>query len=151
MTGNVLLSSQMITPRKTSSHQKDSSPNFQFGEDDSLAVPLHPLRIQPSGNGYTAPQTIKQAAGLFANLPDESIIQVLEYLDATSLRWLGCACKALYAFSRVEELWKTLCVEYELLLSLFFLDLHYQTIHLVCCGRDLHCFGHHAALCLPGA
>ena len=117
MAGNVLLSSQMITPRNISSHQKDSTRNF--GQDDSMAVPMHPLRIKPLGNEYATPKNknIKQAAGLLAGLPDESIIQVLEYLDATDLNSLGCACKALYAFSRFEDLWKALCIEYELPLS----------------------------------
>lgn len=59
------------------------------------------------------------AAGSFAALPDELLIQVLESLDAASLKWLGCACKALYAFSRLEELWKTLCIEYEIPISGF--------------------------------
>ena len=53
-------------------------------------------------------------------LPDEVIIQVLESLDATSLQCLGCTCKALYAFSRFEDLWKTLCIEYELFSSIHF-------------------------------
>lgn len=67
------------------------------------------------------------AAGTFVALPDELLIQVLELLDAASLKRLGCACKALYAFSRFEELWKTLYIEYAfphqlllLLLLLFF-------------------------------
>ena len=56
-------------------------------------------------------------------LPDELIIQVLESLDATSLQCLGSTCKALYAFSRFEDLWKTLCIEYELLSSIHFIHL----------------------------
>ena len=141
MASNVLLSSQMMTPsRKSWSHQKDSSRDL--GEDDSLAVPLHPLKIKPSGNAYTAPENIKQAAGVFVGLPDELIIQIMEYLDATSLKWLGSTSKALYAFSRLEDLWKTLCLEYEFPLSLF---------HFVYCDPDLYCFGLHAVLYVPAA
>ncbi|KAF6240328.1 hypothetical protein HO173_001939 [Letharia columbiana] len=106
MAGNVLVSSQKMTPRETSSQTLPTS----SAEHDSL-VPLHPLRIRPAGNAYTATEDIKMAAGSFAALPDELLIQVLESLDAASLKWLGCACKALYAFSRLEELWKTLCIE----------------------------------------
>ena len=56
-------------------------------------------------------------------LPDELIIQVLESLDGSSLQCLGSTCKALYAFSRFEGLWKTLCIEYELLSSIPFMHL----------------------------
>lgn len=115
MTGNVLVSSQKMTPRETSSQTLPTS----SVEHDSL-VPLHPLRIRPAGNAYTATEDIKLAAGSFAALPDEVLIQVLESLDAASLKRLGCACKALYAFSRLEELWKTLCIEYEIPISGFF-------------------------------
>lgn len=112
MAGNVLLSEQMMTPGQTSSHWKNSLRGSE--EHDSLAVPTHPLRIKPAGNAYTATENIKLAAGLFMGLPDELIIQVLESLDATSLKRLGYTCKALYAFSRLEDLWKALCVKYEL-------------------------------------
>lgn len=114
MAGNVWVSSQKMTPGETSSQTLPTS----SVEHDSL-VPLHPLRIRPAGNAYTATEDIKLAAGSFAALPDEILIQVLESLDAASLKRLGCACKALYAFSRLEELWKTLCIEYEIPISGF--------------------------------
>lgn len=118
---DVLVPSQTITSGENSSHQ---TPPKSAGEHESLIVPLHPLRIKPAGNAYTATENIKMAAGTFVTLPDELLIQVLELLDAASLKRLGCACKALYAFSRLEELWKTLCIEYafphQLLLLLFF-------------------------------
>ena len=114
MTGNAILSHD-IPPRKTSTHRKN--PLRTCRETDSLTVPSHPLRIKPRGNAYTATDDIKLAAGSFTALPDEVLIQLLEFLDATSLKRLGFACKALYAFSRHEELWKTLCIEYEFSLS----------------------------------
>ena len=114
MPGNVLLPSQNIATEAPSSHQNLVN---RSGEHDSLTVPSHPLRIKPAGNVYTATENIKLAAGSIAALPDQLLVQVLESLDATSLRRLGCTCKALYAFSRLEELWKTSCIEYELLLS----------------------------------
>lgn len=106
----VLVPSQKTNLQVDSSHQgllKSS------GERDSLTVPSHPLKIRPVGNAYTATKNIKLAAGYLAFLPDEILVQVLEYLDGASLKQLGCACKALYAFSRIEDLWKTLCIEYE--------------------------------------
>lgn len=118
MTGNVLLPLQKTTQGRILSHQNLLK---RAKEHDSLTVPSHPLRIKPAGNGYTATENIKLAAGSFTALPDELLIHVLESLDAASLRRLGCACKALYAFSRLEELWKALCIEYEFpLFDLFF-------------------------------
>lgn len=116
MADNVLVPSSKITPGESRSHQENLSKGS--GEHDSL-VPSHPLGIRPAGNAYSATENIKLATGALTALPDELLVQVLEFLDAVSLKRLGCACKALYAFSRLEELWKTLCIEYELPMSLF--------------------------------
>lgn len=115
MAGTVTVPSQKKSPEETLSHQQNLFNSS--GAYDSLTVPFHPLKIKPAGNAYTATENIKLAAGSFALLPDELLIQVLEYLGAASLKRLGSACKALYAFSRLEDLWKTLCIEYELPLS----------------------------------
>ena len=80
-------------------------------ENDTLTVPLHPLKVKPAGNAYTATENSKSSAGRFSILPDELLIQFLEFLDDTSLLRLGGACKALYAFCSFEDLWKTLFVE----------------------------------------
>ena len=111
MGDTVSVRTQKVTPGESSSHQ-ENLPRFS-GEYDSLTVPSHPLQIKPAGNAYTATENIKLAAGSFALLPDELLIQVLEYLGAASLKRLGSACKALYAFSRLEDLWKTLFIEYD--------------------------------------
>lgn len=74
-------------------------------------------------------------------LPDELIIQVLEELDASSLKNLGFTSKALYAFSRFEDLWKTLCIGYDLLSSHYFLPSRYCNLHLELRHREFHCFG----------
>lgn len=111
MSDTVLVRPQKITPGESSSHQ-ENLPRCSGGYD-SLTVPSHPLKIKPAGNAYTATENIKLAAGSFALLPDELLIQVLEYLGAASLKRLGYACKALYAFSRLDDLWKTLCIEYD--------------------------------------
>ncbi|KAL8714873.1 MAG: hypothetical protein Q9220_001386 [cf. Caloplaca sp. 1 TL-2023] len=71
-------------------------------------VPTHPLGVKPLGNAYTAEENIKAKAGLFALLPDELIIQAIEWLNSDSLVRLGSTCRTLYAFSRHDELWKSL-------------------------------------------
>ena len=76
----------------------------------SLAVPPHPLGIKPAGNAYAAEKNIRSAMGLFNTLPEDVLVQLLEFLDAPILRQMGCTCKALYAFTRLEELWKTLLI-----------------------------------------
>ena len=77
------------------------------------SVPPHPLHIKPLGNFYdTSEANIKSRSGGFANLPDELLIQVLEWLDGSTLKKLGSTCRALYAFCRADELWKALFIEY---------------------------------------
>ncbi len=79
--------------------------------DIPIGVPPHPLGIKPLGNAYDAKINIKRNCGIFTWLPDELLISVLEYLDAATLVRLGGACKALYAFCREEELWKSIFVK----------------------------------------
>ena len=74
------------------------------------AVPAHPLNIKPCGNAYAAKYNIKLATGAFASLPDELLITILELLDPDSIVSVGNTCKALHAFSRFEDLWKSFCV-----------------------------------------
>ena len=80
-------------------------------ESEAVALPAHPLGVRPAGNAYIDNTNIKHAAGRFHSLPDESIIKILEYLDPVPLVRLGSTCKALYAFSRFEELWKVIVVK----------------------------------------
>ncbi|KAF2806725.1 Clavaminate synthase-like protein [Mytilinidion resinicola] len=80
-------------------------------EGDAVTIPSHPLGIRPSGNAYTASHDIKTACGPFARIPDELLITLLEGLDAQELVRLGSTCKAFYAFTRLEELWRTLFIE----------------------------------------
>lgn len=76
-----------------------------------VSIPPHPLNIRPSGNKFSATYDSRNASGTFQILPDETLALLLEYLDSNSLRHLGSTCKALYAFSHLEDLWKTLLVE----------------------------------------
>ncbi len=75
-------------------------------------VPPHPLAIKPLGNKYLS--TVADARGSlgsFGALPDEVLMQLLEYVDSYTLRLLGQTCKFLFAFCRDEELWKALFLE----------------------------------------
>ena len=78
-------------------------------ETNEVTVPVHPLGIRPSGNAYAAKNNLKPAAGFLGALPDDILIQILEQLDAPALKHVGSLCKALYAFSRLDDLWKVFC------------------------------------------
>jgi hypothetical protein len=79
-------------------------------EDVTTAIPPHPLDIKPAGNAYTASQNSKTHCGSFARLPDELLNHILESFDADALVRLGSTCRALYAFTRLDELWRALFV-----------------------------------------
>jgi len=81
------------------------------GAGDSSLVRRHPLGVRPSGNALTASINLKQACGYLAALPDELLVQLLEGPEARDLLLLGGTCRALYAFTRNEELWRALLVE----------------------------------------
>lgn len=94
-----------------------SYPPAQYGDHADEAIPSHPLGVKPSGNGLLATWSLRDAIGAFQLLPDELILILLEGLDGPSLLRLGRTCKAFYAFTRAEEIWKTLFVEYDLLFT----------------------------------
>lgn len=110
-------------------HKNDQGSASDYGngrlvkptEEGFLAVPLHPLGIKPAGNAFTASSNIKSAAGFFSILPDETILQAVEFLQAAALLRLGATCKALYAFCHFDELWKALYIGYVFLLTGFIL------------------------------
>lgn len=83
-------------------------------EDVAIALPLHPLGVKPAGNAYTASESIKSRCGSFARLPDELLSHILESFDADTLIRLGSTCRALYAFTRLDDLWRALFVRYVL-------------------------------------
>ncbi|KAI6791018.1 putative F-box and JmjC domain protein [Hortaea werneckii] len=90
----------------------ESIPVIEHGEaGDSSLVIRHPLGVRPSGNALTSSVNLKAACGTLAALPDELLIQLLETFEAPDLLRLGGTCRALYAFTRSEELWRALFVE----------------------------------------
>jgi hypothetical protein len=82
-------------------------------ESSTESIPVHPLGVKPLGNQYFAPgPSARQALGHIGILPDEMILQLLEYLQEESLTILGSTCRFLYAFCQLDELWKSLFIEY---------------------------------------
>ncbi|KAL7629317.1 hypothetical protein AAE478_000837 [Parahypoxylon ruwenzoriense] len=78
----------------------------------SDSIPVHPMGIKPLGNQYFASgPTARQSLGSLGRLPDEMILQILEYLDTHSLRVTGFTCRFLYAFCQLDELWKALFLD----------------------------------------
>ena len=74
----------------------------------------HPLGVRPEGNAFTdrpAARPPRECAGRFRALPDELLARTC---SSTSTRRALCAlggtCKLLYAFTRVDDLWRTLFV-----------------------------------------
>jgi hypothetical protein len=92
--------------------------NFQNDEEEvATALPSHPLGVKPAGNAYTASENIKAHCGSFARLPDELLSHIFESFDADTLIRLGSTCRALYAYTRLDELWRALFVRYVLLFT----------------------------------
>lgn len=74
-------------------------------------IPGHPMGVKPSGNALLATENLRDAIGTFKLLPDELISMLLECLDGPDLLSIGRTCKAFYAFTRAEDLWKALFIE----------------------------------------
>ncbi|KAI2467736.1 Clavaminate synthase-like protein [Annulohypoxylon bovei var. microspora] len=78
----------------------------------SDSIPVHPMGVKPLGNQYfVSGPTARQSLGPLGRLPDEMILQILEYLDTSSLENIGLTCRFLYAFCQLDELWKILFLE----------------------------------------
>jgi hypothetical protein len=76
------------------------------------SIPIHPMGIKPLGNQYFEHgPNARQSTGIVGQLPDEMILHLFEYLDATSLMKLSSTCRFLYAFGQLDDLWKALFLE----------------------------------------
>src|ERR1700761_1800483 len=73
----------------------------------------HPLGVKPSGNALTltAFHNAYHSMGLFRRLSDTLLLVVLEHLDHHGLVKLGSTCRALYAYSTYDQLWRDLAVD----------------------------------------
>lgn len=86
-----------------------NAPTTRISSD---SIPVHPMGVKPLGNQYFATgPTARQSLGSLGRLPDEMILQMLEYLDTRSLKDVGFTCRFLYAFCQLDELWKALFLE----------------------------------------
>jgi len=121
MTPPAALLDQDLEHRPLKKQRLDPGVDEAANPDESATIWSHPLGIRPSGNAFTATTNLKSAIGTFALLPDELLSQFLEYLDARDLLRLGATCRALHAFTRSEELWKALFIEYVLAFVIRFL------------------------------
>ncbi|KAF9892870.1 hypothetical protein FE257_000459 [Aspergillus nanangensis] len=99
--------SDIVTNFYSSSYPNNDSLHHPSRPD---AIPGHPLEVKPSGNALLATENLRHAIGTFNLLPDELIIMLLEGLDGPSLLQIGRTCKAFYAFTRAEDLWKALFI-----------------------------------------
>lgn len=81
--------------------------------DSERPIKAHPLGVRPSGNALTSSSSkdSRTNIGYISGLPDELIVTLLEYFDDIGLLTLGRTCKALYAFTGNDELWKTLYIQ----------------------------------------
>lgn len=72
----------------------------------------HPLGVRPSGNALTAEGQVSamRALGALANLSDDLVLVLLEYLDQAALANLGSTCRALFAYCSYDQLWRELAV-----------------------------------------
>jgi hypothetical protein len=98
-------------PAKRLKSEASKSEALSVADGHLATVPTHPLGVKPAGNAYTSATDSKANAGSFSSLPDELVILLLESLKARDLCVLGATCRAMYAFSRAEELWRALFVE----------------------------------------
>jgi F-box-like len=77
--------------------------------EDHEYIPPHPLGVRPDGNAIfntSSDGDLRPHLGLFASLSDELLAYFLEYLSLPEVVSLGATCKAFYAFTRVDELWR---------------------------------------------
>ena len=81
------------------------------GSELTTTISRHPLDVKPLGNAYMSPADLRRASGLFYKLSEELLMYLLDYMDAPALVTLGTTCKAMYAFSRADELWRALYIQ----------------------------------------
>lgn len=88
-------------------HANESATGLQVIE---VGIQPHPLGVRPSGNALTANEDLRSHTGLFGRIPDELLLSLLERLDEDTLLRLGSTCRALYAYSTCDQLWRDLWI-----------------------------------------
>lgn len=96
----------------TTNNGGNGSNRGQTPADSVPLIPVHPLGVKPLGNQYfSSVVPARRSLGQLVALPDEMILQILESLQAHDLLNVGVSCVFLFAFSRLDELWKSLYLE----------------------------------------
>ena len=106
LSDSLQMEERAVKRRKTGANQVQVD-----GAEETTLVRRHPLGVRPAGNALTSRTNAKNCCGLFARFPDELLMHFLEILQVPHLLRLGGTCRALHAFTRSEELWRTLFVE----------------------------------------
>ena len=73
----------------------------------------HPQGVRPSGNAVSVRSNAVSSMGFLAVLGDEILLSILSWLSIDDLRKLGSTCRALFAFTCHDELWKPLRLQQE--------------------------------------
>lgn len=90
-----------------SQHTSEGTADEQAAE---VGIQPHQLGVRPSGNALTANEDLRSHAGLFGRIPDELVLSLVEWLDEDSLLMLGSTCRALYAYSTFDQLWRDIAI-----------------------------------------
>lgn len=117
---HTLFISFMMTPVKSSNLNGLNPYTALPDEEVSHSAPeihAHRLGIRPSGNGLTESAHARHNIGTFGVLPDEVILTVLEWIEDAQLIVLGKTCRAFFAFTSNDDLWRTLLLQKGLLKS----------------------------------
>jgi len=74
------------------------------------SIPTHPLGVKPLGNKYfsSGDDARNSLKGHLGVLPDEMLMQLLEFLDQRTLKILGYTCRFLFAACMSDDLWKSI-------------------------------------------
>jgi F-box domain len=90
--------------------------------ESNNCIPSHPLGVRPNGNAFVQDSAghpdLRPNLGLFSRLPDELISHFVEYLDVKDVLIIGGTCKAFYAFTTVDEIWRKFFEEYDIVYML---------------------------------
>jgi hypothetical protein len=109
-----LSSTQTLSRSRESQAILDESRDIDEGATDELGAEVgiqpHQLGVRPSGNALTADEDLRSHAGLFSRIPDDLIISLLEWLDENALLSLGSTCRALYAYTTFDQLWREIAI-----------------------------------------
>lgn len=103
-----------VKEKQLSSHPVTGGGSNSVEDDSAIdpSIPPHPLGVKPLGNKYfSASADARTSIGALQALPDEVLMQLLEYMDARTLRMLGYACKFLFACCTSDDIWKTVFLE----------------------------------------